>query len=130
MAFCIKCGVQLTAGANFCAGCGTPVQSAPAAPPAIKKELTKEELAKIFMDGIRAKHAGDYAKAYKLLTEYLSLVNTPDEMATAYGSRGDVLMEGGQFNAAVIDWKKAVDLGADVYEDILREHNIVYKPQK
>ena len=93
--------------------------------------MTKDELAKLFMDGMRAKHANDLAKAAKIFTEYLSLVNDPDDISTAYGQRGEVFMEGGQRDAAIADMKKAVDLGADVYEDILKEvYGINYKPQK
>ena len=34
MAFCAKCGAQLTEGTSFCASCGTPVSSAAGGPPA------------------------------------------------------------------------------------------------
>ena len=93
--------------------------------------MTKEQLAKLFMDGMRAKHAKDYANAARIFTDYLSLVNDPDDISTAYGQRGEVFMEGGQREAAIADMKKAVDLGADVYEDILKEvYGINYKPQQ
>jgi len=93
--------------------------------------MTKEELATFFMDGMRAKHAKDYSKAAKIFTEYLSMVNDPDDISTAYGQRGDVFMESGQHEMAIADMKKAADLGADVYEDILKEvYGINYKPQK
>jgi uncharacterized membrane protein len=34
MAFCAKCGAQLSEGTSFCASCGTPVVSAAGGPPA------------------------------------------------------------------------------------------------
>jgi hypothetical protein len=39
-------------------------------------------------------------------------------------------MEMGERELAIADWKKAADLGADIYIDILQEYGVIYTPKE
>jgi len=92
--------------------------------------MTKEELAKLFMDGMRAQQGKSYEKSIKIFTDYLSLVNDPDDLEVAYRYRGESYLYIGEREKGIADWKKAIDLGNEFLIDDLKTLGINYTPQK
>jgi len=115
MIFCEQCGTQLKDTAKFCNKCGAPVTSAEEQDQGQNEPDNFSIVRDIFDAGMECKNAGQKDEAISRFTEVIRL---DPEASPAFFMRGEVFMEKTEYDNAIADFTKVIQLTTEEEEDI------------